>query len=122
MTTIKDDINNLCSDFITKTKIFNPECKYAVPSYQNSEILINICKSFEDQNIILQATFMNITIPIYNCNAVGIILEDIFYPIIKNKLIDRLDYMDQDEVEEYEEIFAEIKADDRTDVIDLVLT
>lgn len=88
MTTIKDDINNLCSDFITKTKIFNPECKYAVPSYQNSEILINICKSFEDQNIILQATFMNITIPIYNCNAVGIILEDIFYPIIKNKLID----------------------------------
>ena len=42
--------------------------------------------------------------------------------VIKNKLIDRLDYMDQDEVEEYEEIFAEIKADDRTDVIDLVLT
>ena len=41
--------------------------------------------------------------------------------VIKNKLIDRLDYMDQDEVEEYEEIFAEIKADDRADVIDLVL-
>lgn len=41
--------------------------------------------------------------------------------VIKNKLIDRLDYMDQDEVDEYEEIFAEIKADDRADVIDLVL-
>lgn len=41
--------------------------------------------------------------------------------VIKNKLIDRLDYMDQEEVEEYAEIFAEMKADDRDDVIDVIL-
>lgn len=41
--------------------------------------------------------------------------------VIKNKLIDRLDYMDQEEVEEYAEIFSEIKADDRDDVIDVIL-
>ena len=29
--------------------------------------------------------------------------------------------MDQEEVEEYSEIFAEIKADDRDDVIDVIL-
>ena len=41
--------------------------------------------------------------------------------VIKNKLIDMLDYMDGDEVEEYQEIFAEIKADDRDEVIDIIL-
>jgi hypothetical protein len=59
-----------------------------IQQYPNSEILINICKSFKEQEIILTAIFMGRTIPIYNCNAVGDILEDIFYPLIKNKLDD----------------------------------
>jgi len=54
--------------------------------YPNREILINICNSFEKQEITLTAIFMEKSIPIYNCNAIGNILEDIFYPIIKNEL------------------------------------
>ena len=54
-----------------------------IQDYPNSEILKNICKSFEEQEISLTVTFMGRNIPICNCNAVGDILEDIFYPIIK---------------------------------------
>lgn len=59
-----------------------------INQYLNSEILINICKSFEEQEIKLLATFMGKTIPFCNCNAVGDIVGDIFYPIIKDKLTD----------------------------------
>ena len=56
--------------------------------YPNGEKLIELCKSFEEQEISLTATFMGKIIPICNCNAVGDILEDIFYPTIKDKLDD----------------------------------
>lgn len=59
-----------------------------LPDYPNSKILKNICKSFEEQEISLIVTFMGRNIPICNCNAVGDILEDIFYPIIKEILDD----------------------------------
>jgi hypothetical protein len=59
-----------------------------IQEYPNSEILRNICKSFEDNEILLTAIFMGKSITIYNCNAIGIILEDIFYPFIKEKLED----------------------------------
>ena len=60
----------------------------SIQQYPNSEILTNICKSFEEQDISLTVTFMGKSIPICNCNAVGDILEDVFYPIIKDKLND----------------------------------
>jgi len=56
--------------------------------YPNKEILIHLCKSFEDQELLLNATFMGKCSLIYNCNALGDILEDVFYPIIKEKLDD----------------------------------
>ena len=56
--------------------------------YPNKEILIDICSSFEEQDISLTATFMGKTIAICNCNAVGDILEEIFYPILKERLDD----------------------------------
>ena len=59
-----------------------------IPQYPNSEMLTNICKSFEEQEISLTATFMGKIISISNCNAVGDILEDVFYPVIKEKLDD----------------------------------
>lgn len=59
-----------------------------IEEYPNSEILVSVCKSFEEQEITLTATFMGKIISIYNCNAVGDILEDVFYPIIKDKLGD----------------------------------
>jgi hypothetical protein len=59
-----------------------------IEEYPNSKILINVCKSFEEQEITLTATFMGKIIPIYNCNAIGDILEDVFYPIIKDNLAD----------------------------------
>tara|TARA_B110000285_G_C15133411_1_gene625208 strand:- start:1717 stop:2421 length:705 start_codon:yes stop_codon:yes gene_type:complete len=59
-----------------------------IQQYPNSEILTSVCKSFEEQEISLTVTFMGKIIPICNCNAVGDILEDVFYPIIKEKLDD----------------------------------
>jgi hypothetical protein len=59
-----------------------------IQDYPNSHALDSVCKSFEDQEITLTATFMGKSITIYNCNAVGDILEDVFYPLIKNKLGD----------------------------------
>jgi len=61
---------------------------HTIQEYPNKEILVNLCKTFEEQEITLTATFMGKIIPIYNCNAVGNILEDVFYPIIKEKLDD----------------------------------
>jgi hypothetical protein len=62
--------------------------KEKVEEYPNDEILINVCKSFENQEITLTAQFMGRDIEIYNCNAVGNILENIFYSFIKDKLDD----------------------------------
>ncbi len=59
-----------------------------IQQYPNSEILTSVCKSFEGQEISLTVTFMGKIIPICNCNAVGDILEDVFYPIIKENLDD----------------------------------
>jgi len=59
-----------------------------IKNYQHSDLLINLCKSFEEQEILLTATFMGKSINICNCNVVGNILEDIFYPQIKDKLDD----------------------------------
>jgi len=56
--------------------------------YPNQEILIGVCKSFEEQEIAITATFMGKCIPISNCNIVGNVVEDIFYPFIKDKLED----------------------------------
>lgn len=56
--------------------------------YPNSELLTSVCKSFEEQEISLTVTFMGKSISICNCNAVGDILEDVFYPIIKDKIDD----------------------------------
>jgi hypothetical protein len=59
-----------------------------IENYPNSEILYDVCKSFEGQSIILSVTFMNKNIEICNCNIIGNMLEDIFYYVIKDKLID----------------------------------
>ena len=56
--------------------------------YPNSELLTNICKSFENQDISLTVTFMGKCITICNCNVIGNILENVFYPVIKDKLDD----------------------------------
>lgn len=57
-----------------------------IEEYPISEMLINVCKSFEDHEIELTANFMGRHIPIYNCNAVGNILENVFYPTLKDTL------------------------------------
>jgi hypothetical protein len=62
--------------------------KSNIENYPNNKILLNVCKSFEKEEITLSATFIRKTIPFYNCNSVGDILEDVFYPIIKEKLND----------------------------------
>jgi len=59
-----------------------------IQEYPNSEMLMNICRSFETQEISLTVTFMGKSIPICNCNAVGDILEDVFYPLIKEQIDD----------------------------------
>jgi hypothetical protein len=59
-----------------------------IVKYNNTDSLIEICKSFEGQSVKITATFMEKTIVIDNCNAVGDILEDIFFECIKEKLID----------------------------------
>lgn len=73
------------SDINTPTDILVLE---KIPEYINNEILKSVCKSFEDQDISLTVTFMGKSIQICNCNAVGDILEDVFYPIIKYNLDD----------------------------------
>jgi len=64
------------------------ELKTLIQQYPNNEILTNVCNSFEGQEISLTCRFMGKIIPICNCNAAGDILEDLFYPIIKEKLDD----------------------------------
>lgn len=41
--------------------------------------------------------------------------------VVKTKLMDRMDWMEDEELDELKAIFAEMKADDRSDAIDLVL-
>jgi hypothetical protein len=62
--------------------------KGIIEEYPNSGILCELCKTFENQSLQLYSTFMGNTIPITNCNAVGDIVEDVFFPIIKSKVND----------------------------------
>jgi hypothetical protein len=73
---------DLCES-IEKSKI-----SLYIEEYEKNEKLYNLCKSFEGQEISITATFMGNIIIINNCNAVGDILEDIFYPIFKQELDD----------------------------------
>jgi hypothetical protein len=41
--------------------------------------------------------------------------------VVKTKLMDQMDWMEDEELDELKAIFAEMKADDRADAIDLVL-
>jgi hypothetical protein len=82
-----------------------------IEEYPDTEILTNICRTFEDQEITLTARFMKKTTPIYNCNAVGDILEDVFYPMFKEHLNDfeegpkqsSPDYYGKDKMFEFEQ-------------------
>jgi len=79
--------------------------------YPNNELLNIICKSLEEQEISLTSTFMGKSIPIYNCNVIGDIFEDIFYYIIRDKLDDFVkgpkqaspDYFDKSKTFEFEQ-------------------
>lgn len=70
-----------------KDEMFIPTIE-RIKEYDNDHVLIASCKSFEEQELTLTALFMGKRIPIYNCNAVGDILEDVFYPLIKDKIDD----------------------------------
>ena len=78
-------MDNLYESFSSNLTIYDENISKC---YDNSEVLTNICKSFEGQEMTLTATFMGKNIPISNCNAVGDILEDVFYSFIKDKLSD----------------------------------
>ena len=41
--------------------------------------------------------------------------------VVKEKLMERMDWMEDEELDELRAIFAEMRADDRADAIDLVL-
>ena len=60
----------------------------SIEEYPNRENLVRLCKSFEGQKLKLYAEFMGKTLQICNCNAVGDILEDVFYPKIKHEFDD----------------------------------
>ena len=79
------NISMKINNYINK---YNYNIINTIVEYPNKEKLINLCKSFEQQEISLTATFMGNSITIYNCNAIGDILEDIFYPILKYELND----------------------------------
>jgi hypothetical protein len=73
---------------LSKAKKSDKSSKDIIEKYPNTETLINVCKTFEKEEIIFTAQFMGKTMQISNCNAVGNILEDVFYPIIKENLDD----------------------------------
>lgn len=56
--------------------------------YKHETALFQTCKSFEKQKVTLCATFMGETIPISNTNAVGDVLESVFFPHINRILSD----------------------------------
>lgn len=56
--------------------------------YVNEEELKKICRSFENQSFVTTVSFMGENVVINNCNAVGIIIESLFYRIIRSKLCD----------------------------------
>lgn len=83
-------------DKITKSKVSEkgdkqkktspkPDKTVDVPRDVNYKSLVKLCKSFVTHTIQLSATFSfdKEQTPISNCNAVGDILEDIFYPRFK---------------------------------------
>lgn len=78
---ILDDIEELCS--FEKISL-----KDKINDYEKTQILINLCKTFEGHIVELYSIFMGKKIKICNCNVIGDILEDIFFPIIKDVLPD----------------------------------
>ena len=74
---------------ITKKNISSDsEDKILLDVYTNEKKLKDVCKSFENQKIEMIASFMEKKIVLKNCNAFGDILEDIFFPLIKEKIPD----------------------------------
>lgn len=71
----------VCQENINETKV-------KLISYTNEDKLIHVCKTFECKEVQLFASFMGKSIQICNCNAVGDILEDIFYEKIKKEIDD----------------------------------
>jgi hypothetical protein len=72
----KIDINKKISCFS-----FNESEKISIPQYPNKNLLIDICESFKEEIIKFQVIFKNHTIYFCNCNAIGNILESIFFSI-----------------------------------------
>jgi hypothetical protein len=72
----------------TSKLIIDAANKAGIVVYPNTETLIKVCKSFEGKQLRVYAEFMGKNIPITNCNAVGDILENVVYPIIKDELPD----------------------------------
>jgi len=60
--------------------------KEKISEYEHSDKLVTLCKTFEEQKLELYAIFMDRKIKFCNCNAIGDILEDVFFPIIKDTL------------------------------------
>lgn len=60
----------------------------AIKEYPHKETLKRVCQTFEGKKLTMYTEFMGERIRICNCNAVGDILEDVFYPIIKKELED----------------------------------
>lgn len=66
----------------------NKDFKCIIYTYPNEKKIIEKCKTFENKEITINASFMNKNINISNCNAFGNIFEDIFYSIIKDDFVD----------------------------------
>jgi hypothetical protein len=62
--------------------------KISIPIYPNEKKLINICESFQNQIIKLEATFMGKTIEFCDCNIVGNVIQCLFFNNIKEKIND----------------------------------
>ncbi len=60
--------------------------KEKIPKYENNDQLVTLCKTFEEQKLELYAIFMDKKIKFSNRNAIGDILEDVFFPIIKDAI------------------------------------
>jgi hypothetical protein len=59
-----------------------------IQQYPNTELLTSVCKSFEQDEISFAVTHRGKSSPTCNCNAVGGLLENVFFPIIQNNLSD----------------------------------
>jgi hypothetical protein len=88
----KDNNNkevDIISDLISEFNISKKSIQVLpLPQYNRETELIKICKSFENQSIVLYAHFMGNIIEFNDNNIIGNILENIFYPIIKKTITD----------------------------------